>query len=327
MTINSKSFSNTRHAAVVLKSLTQATANKFLAQLDPSLSQKIVVEMRQTRVTANNLREAIAKLKSEGIGSNSVGTSLSIHERIDDANSSPSFGNVSGLSSKPNLDFSKAQTVKFEKVPFEFLYHQSRNVLDRLFKDMKVRNAAIVLSTLSFEFASDRLKAIDGSRKVDIMRAIADLDDLHPAEVIDLKFAVRLQIQQLVKDVKKSPAKPSLQKLPVSSKKEKEATKPQKMDSAQSQKISLMEQGKLIASLLQLPDKKVKELLKSIDTACLAPGLKLCPISVQKKVLKNMAKKPAKMLSKEILSVRVDDKHRIKNAQTNIATAIAELGR
>ena len=328
MTINSKSYSNYRHAAVVLKSLTKATANKFLAQLDPTLSQKIVIEMRQTRVTTNNLREAIARLKSEGIGPSFASNSPSIHDRIDrvdDVNSETSFGNVSGLSGKPNLDFSKAQTVRFEKEPFQFLKHQTPEVLGRLFSDMQVRNAAIVLSTLSFEFASERLKAIDGSRKVEIMRAIADLDDLHPAEVIDLKFAVRLQIQQLLKVDANATPNPSVSTPQSDKHPQGESTKLRERDAAHSRKFSLVEQGKLIASLLQLPDKKVKELLESIDTACLAPGLKMCPISVQKKVLNNMAKKPAKILSNEILNVRVDDKHRITKARTNIATAIAKL--
>ena len=330
MTINSKSYSNYRNAAVVLKSLTKATANKFLAQLDPSLSQKIVMEMRQTRVTANNLSEAIASLKSEGIGSDFVSKGLSIHDRIvrvDEVNQDANFGKVSGLSSKPNLDFSKARTVQFEKEPFQFLKKQATEVLDSLFSGMMVRNAAIVLSTMTFEFASERLKAIEGSRKVEIMRAIADLDDLHPAEVIDLKFAVRLQIQQLLKDDAKATSKPSVLARPSVKHPQPESTKPREIDSAQSQRLSLIEQGKLIAGLLQLPNNKVKELLKTIDTACLAPGLKMCPISVQKKVLKNMAKKPAKILSNEILSVRVDEKHRITKARKSIATAIAKLSR
>ena len=72
MDVKTEHNSNYRHAAVVLKSLTHAMANKFLAQLDPSLSQKIVMEMRETRVTANNLREAIDCLRSEGIGSDFV---------------------------------------------------------------------------------------------------------------------------------------------------------------------------------------------------------------------------------------------------------------
>ena len=330
MTTNSENYSNYRHAAVVLKSLTNATADKFLAQLDPSLSQKIVMEMRQTRVTANNLRDAIASLKSEGIGSDFVSKSLSIHDRIDCADevkSDANFGSVSGLSAKPNLDFSKAQTVRFEKEPFQFLKDQNPEILNRLFSGMQIRNAAIVLSTLSFEFASERLKAINGSRKVEIMRAIADLDDLHPAEVIDLKFAVRLQIQQMLKDDANAIPKPSVLARRSVQLPQKESVKPPAKKAAQSQKLSLVEQGKLIASLLQLPDQKVKQLLKSIDTSCLAPGLKMCPISVQKKVLKNMAKRPAKILSNEILNVRIDEKHRISKARTNIANAIAKISK
>lgn len=331
----SSGHSNYRYAAVVLKSLTKSTANRFLAQLDPALSQKIVMEMRQTRVTASNLREAIAKLKIEGIGSPPREDSRvkGTFHRIDNVGSDANYGMQSGLHAQPNLDFSKAQTVQFEKEPFRFLTNQSPEILDRLFDDLQIRSAAVILSTQSFAFASERLKAINGARKVEIMRSIADLEDLHPAEVIDLKFAVQLQVQRMIKSNLTSTAQSTVlsNQMPLNqvvsersfnASKEVNTVEPH---AQKSRRLSLVEQGKLIASLLELPDAQVKKLLKSIDTSCLAPALKMCPITVQKKVLKNMARKPAKFLTNEILSVRVDEKHRIGEARLSIATAIEKL--
>ena len=209
---------NYRHAAVVLKSLTKRTADRFLNKLEPSVSQLIVMEMRRTRVTASNLREAIEKLKAEGIGTsidagpsrqslrggkltNRVNQVDRVDQvnRIDNAHQLKSFGDQAGLNIRPNLDFSKAGTMAFEKDPFDFLMDHKEPLLNRLFKDLKVRSAAVILSSMSFEFASKRLKSMADDQKVKVMRAIADLEDLHTAEVIDLKFAVRLQIQQMIK--------------------------------------------------------------------------------------------------------------------------------
>lgn len=314
---------NYRHAAVVLKSLPQKTANQFLADLDPLQSQKIVMEMRRTRVTAANLREAIAQLKANGLGAETdpgdVSNAGKIF-RIDSPNYNANFGKNVGLVPQPNLDFSSSGTVNFEKDPFVFLTSYEDILLERLFSELKVRSAAIILSTMSFDFALKRLNAMEGLAKVNVMRGIADLEHLHPAEISDLKFAVRLQIQQLLK------ATPQLNKKPIVQPNKGPSTeKSIRVEAGKPRHLSLKENAKLIASLMGMPDAKVKQLLKTIDTSDLAPALKTCPIDVQKKILKNMAKKPAAILSNEILNVRIDEKHRISKARRSITTAIQRL--
>lgn len=329
------STSNYRHAAVVLKSLTTATANRFLAKLEPSLSQKIVMEMRRTKVTALGLREAIEKLKSEGLETFAPSVPVPNSNqrvvkdkvlRFDDGNDrggEESFGRQSGLQSRPNLDFSSAQTVRFEKDPFGFLIRYDSALLDKLFDQLTVRSAAVILSTLQFEDASQRLLAMEDKRKISVMHSIADLEDLHPAEVIDLKFAVRLQIQQMVK---RDPLLKPAEVVPVESTAGQNRS-PQETSSAKTAdpRLAKAEQGRLIASLLEMPDHEVKKLLKKIDTTHLAPALKTSPIALQKKVLNNMAKKPAAILSQQILEVRIDQQHRISDSRQNIAAAIKKM--
>lgn len=311
--------SNYRHAAVVLKSLPKQTADKFLADLDPLQSQKIVMEMSRTRVTAGHLREAIAKLKAEGLSDPSEIEKYGIEGkifRIDNPDYSANFGQNVGLVARPNLDFSSSGTLRFEKEPFAFLTTYENALLNRLFSDLKVRSAAIILSTMSFDFALSRLNAMEGGPKVKVMRGIADLEDLHPAEISDLKFALRLQIQHLLKREPQLNQKPAFQPKPSNS---------VRKDAGESRRLSLRQNAKLIAGLMSLPDAEVKKLLKTIDTSDLAPALKTCPIAVQKKVLKNMARKPAAILTNEILNVRIDEKHRISKARRSIATAIQRL--
>lgn len=315
--------SNYRHAAVVLKSLPKKTANQFLADLDPLQSQKIVMEMRNTRVTAANLREAIAQLKANGLGDSSAvynNSSAGKIFRIDSPDYHANFGKNVGLVPQPNLDFSSSGTVRFEKEPFAFLKIYENSLLDRLFSDLKVRSAAVILSTMSFDFALARLNAMEGLRKVKVMRGIADLEDLHPAEISDLKFALRLQIQHLLKN------DPQLNQKSVVQRDEKAlSAQVTRVEAGTPRQLTIRENGKLIAGLLRMPDAQVKKLLKTIDTSDLAPALKTCPIAVQKKVLKNMAKKPAAILTNEILNVRIDEKHRIFKARRSIATAIERL--
>ena len=320
---------NYRHAAVVLKSLPNTTANRFLADLDPLQSQKIVMEMKETRVTAANLSEAIAQLKANGLDDSSYkGEAVSkvntaSHPqifRIDSPDYRANFGENVGLHLQPNLDFSSSGRVSFEKDPFAFLTSYQDALLGRVFSDLKARSASIILSTMSFDFALKRLNAMQGLRKVKVMRGIAELGDLHPAEISDLKFAVRLQIQHLLKK------DPSLNQKPIIA--PQNGPKPTQLiriESGQSRQSTLKHNAKLIAGLLDMPDAKVKELLKTIDTADLAPALKTCPLPVQKKILKNMAKKPAAILYNEIVNVRIDQRHRISKARRSIATAIQRL--
>lgn len=363
--------SNYRHAAVVLKALTRATANRFLAKLDPALSQAIVMEMRRTRVTATNLREAIDKLQSEGIvaggwtgnlahttghatghaaddahgnagdGSFPSGGHQDRHRalgdhvlRVDDGETDQSFGQRTGLRSRPNLDFSRTQTMRFEKDPFGFLAQYNDAVLDRLFDELKVRSAAVILSTLTFEFAAARLQLMDDSKKVSVIHAIADLEDLHPAEVIDLKFAVRVQIQQMVKwnpHLKASAIDAATDSNGSSSQDQSTTSVPSfaadtggDADTS-GESMAIVEQGQLIASLLEMPDHKVKQLLQTIDTTYLAPALKSCPVALQNKVLKNMSKKPAAVLSQQMKNVRIDQAHRISSSRHSIAAAIKKM--
>ena len=320
---------NYRHAAVVLKSLPSKTANQFLADIDPLQSQKIVMEMKETRVTAANLSEAIAQLKANGLDDSSnkgntsnKGNAVSAEKifRIDSPDYRANFGKNVGLNPRPNLDFSSSGRVSFEKDPFVFLTSYEDALLGHLFADLKVRSAAIILSTMSFDFALKQLNAMQGLRKVKVMRGIAELEDLHPAEVSDLKFAVRLQIQQLLKK------DPLLNQKPVVAPHNgPRPTQSIRIESGQSRQLTLKHNAKLIAGLLDMPDAKVKELLKTIDIADLAPALKTCPLPVQKKILKNMAKKPAAILYNEIVNVRIDEKHRISKARRSIATAIQRL--
>jgi flagellar motor switch protein FliG len=328
--------SNYQHAAVVLKSLTKATADRFLATLAPELCQQIVMEMRQTHVTASNLREAIERLKLEGlhpavqddpVAEQRHGTLKRVGERIlriDDgaeAGLKNSFGQRVGLVPRPNLDFSKAQTVQFQKDPFAFLTRYGQPLLDRLFGELQIRNSAVILSTLPFEFVAEQFQSMKDKQKILIMHAIADLEDLHPAEIIDLKFAVRTRIQQMIKSdprLKPFPKTTGVQN-PLASL----SSKPSARMSVNA-KVNDPHEG-LIASLLEMPDQEIKTLLKTIDTTHLAPALKTCPISLQKKVLSNMAKKPAAILTQQILNVRVDEAHRISSSRKNVANAIKRM--
>ncbi len=328
-----------RHVAVVLKSLTTTAANHFLAQIDPEIRQKIVREMQQTRLTAESLHAAIAKLKLDSIGTRSFASQtiadtktntekvndtvdVGSYYRIDDVATDVNNGSPSGLKVRPNLDFSKSQSRTCDQAPFHSLAFQHPELLRRMFDDLPLRSAAVILSTSSFEFALQRLKAIHGPRKVEIMHAIANLDNLSPAEVIDVKFSVRLQIQRMLKN------EPALTDVTVATETltlDNQNTAPPKKGSQPSGRSNLLEQGKLIARLLELPDAQLKQLLKTIDTACLAPALRMCPIEIQRKVLKNMAPKPAEFLAKEIVSSRVDETHRINKARSSIARAIERL--
>ena len=157
------------------------------------------------------------------------------------------------------------------------------------------------------EFSSNILKNLAPSKRVEIIRQLASLTVPNKKEIEKLRFSLRLRIQKLLKEpVVGDQAKPAAAK-------ENEAS------------VNEPRPYETLHELSGLSNKEIKKLLKRIDTSHLAPALKTLPIQLQRKVLRNMASKPAAIVSREIVDVRIDEKHRIERSSRSIARAIKEL--
>lgn len=281
-------ITNAQHAAVIFKCLPRATADQFLAKLDPESCALVVGLMDRTEVTTEKLVAAIALLERSGLGA------AEPHARI-------------------NLDRAVAegrhhQYPRRQKSPFEFLKQYDTSFLLQLIGQEQSRHAATILSTLPKEVVSAILKEVDALKRVEIIRHIAALSTLggpDNVEIMELKFALQLRIQKMLKETDGAPT--SDQEAPVA------------------RSVSKTLPTDQLNKLANMPDNQIKQLLRRIDTSHLAPALKTCPINVQKKVLRNMANKPAAILSKEIIEVRIDEKHRIERSSRSIAHAIKQL--
>ena len=194
-----------------------------------------------------------------------------------------------------------------QEFPFAFLMEVDTPVLVGLFDQEQPHNAATILSGVPKAFASTILRQLDPSKRVQTIRHIASLAEPDEKEIADLRFSLRLRIQKMLN----SP-NISRQASPVASK-EVEAPVKEPVPYATLHELS------------KLSNKQIKKLLKRIDTSHLAPALKTLPIHLQRKVLRNMASKPAAIVSKEIVDVRVDEKHRIERSSRSVARAIKEL--
>ena len=276
--------SNEKHAAVILKCLPRATADRFLAALDTESCSNIVQLMKDVEVTTEKLQAAIVRLESEGLGR----TTSADFERTDGAHG-------------------KRDTRHQEKSPFAFLRDIDTPVLGRLFRQEQPRNAAAILSTLPKEFASTILNGLEPSNRVEIIRHIVSLEALSKKEIVELRFSLRLRIQKLLN----SPSVSDQTSLTEDSDKDGVSNETRTYES--------------LHQLSQLSNKQIKQLLKRIDTSHLAPALKTLPIQLQRKVLRNMGSKPAAIVSKEIIDVRIDEKHRIERSARSVARAIKEL--
>ena len=194
-----------------------------------------------------------------------------------------------------------------QEFPFAFLMEVDTPVLVRLFDQEEPRNAATILSALPKEFASSVLRELDPSKRVQTIRHIASLTEPDEKEIAELRFSLRLRIQKMLNspDISRQ-ASPVANKEPVAS-------------------VEEPVPYATLHELSKLSNKQIKKLLKRIDTSHLAPALKTLPIHLQRKVLRNMASKPAAIVSKEIVDVRVDEKHRIERSSRSVARAIKEL--
>ncbi len=279
-------ISNEKHAAIILKCLPRAKADRFLEALDPESCSSIVRLMQDIEVTTDKLQAAIARLESEGLGG---------ARQLDESIQNRPIGN--------------SVTQDKEESPFAFLTNIDRSVLRRLFNREHSRTAATILSTLPKEFASTILMDLEPPKRVEVIRQLTSLTSPNEKELVDLRFSLRLRIQKLLNDPASS--------VPVSSAADKD--RDDSLDSARPYET--------LHKLSDLSNKQIKQLLKRVDTSHLAPALKTLPIQLQRKVLRNMASKPAAIVSKEIINVRIDDKHRIERSSRSVARAIQELNK
>ena len=292
--------SNEKHAAVVLKCLPRATADRFLESLDSEACSNIVQLMQHVDVTAEKLKAAIALLEKEGLGE-SISSGQSGSER----------------------EHRSSEAGKKIESPFEFLIKIENPVLMRLFNQEQSRNAATILSMLPKEFASTILRDLAPSKRVEIIRNIVSLVEPDEREIIELRFSLRLRIQKLLNNPETSHSKTS----------DPSVSNPEISDPEISDQTSAIEEASgnetrtydTLHELSKLSNQQVKKLLKRVDTSHLAPALKTLPIQLQRKVLRNMASKPAAIVSREIVDVRMDEKHRIERSSRSVARAIKEL--
>jgi len=276
--------SNEKHAAVILKCLPRATADRFLAALDAESCAQIVHLMNHVEVTTEKLQAAVALLEAEGLA-----------------------GSINPLQASSEGSDGMPDAGRQADSPFAFLNSVDAPVLLRLFNQEQSRDAATILSMLPKEFSSNILKNLAPSKRVEIIRQLASLTVPNKKEIEKLRFSLRLRIQKLLKEpVVGDQAKPAAAK-------ENEAS------------VNEPRPYETLHELSGLSNKEIKKLLKRIDTSHLAPALKTLPIQLQRKVLRNMASKPAAIVSREIVDVRIDEKHRIERSSRSVARAIKEL--
>ena len=180
---------------------------------------------------------------------------------------------------------------------FAFLKNYDSEMLLEIFNNEHPRDAATILATLPRSASSAILSSLEPEKRMEIIRRLASRTEPTRKELTELNFALRIRIQKLIKS----------------------------QTAALETEASATEPQNPIERLATMSDQQIKALLKRVDTTHLAPALKACPTAIQKKVLRNMAAKPAAMLAREILEVRIDDKHRILRSSSNIARAITKV--
>ena len=287
-------ISNEKHAAVILKCLPRATADRFLAALDADSCSNVIHLMEHVEVTTEKLKAAIALLESERTGRSTT---------PDQAGSQLGHGG-------PNAS-------NQQETPFAFLTEVDTPVLLSLFNQEQPRNSATVLSTLPKKFASTILRGLDPTKRVQTIRHLASLKEPDEKEIAELRFSLRLRIQKLLKSPNVSDANSTVV--------DKDAEVTKVASKVAEASVNEPVPYATLHELSKLSNKQIKKLLKRIDTSHLAPALKTLPIHLQRKVLRNMASKPAAIVSKEIVDVRVDEKHRIERSSRSVARAIKEL--
>ncbi|MFT5300622.1 MAG: flagellar motor switch protein FliG [Mariniblastus sp.] len=285
--------SSLMQAAVILNSLPKQQAAKVLSRLElGDIKTALDAVKRLDNVSALQLSQALDRLTAET-------------QRWRDESERP---NSQEFEAQQTLEQALAiprtpleQAVSAES-PFKFLIDVIPVIRGHLLQDEHPKNIAIVLSMLPPDVASETMKGLDPALRLSVLKRICEIDELHPEEVAQLSFALKLRLKQVLNSRQTKTLGVDL------------AAKLLSCSDDQTQESLITHMGQTdpeLAAKLQrsvfkierletMSSNELRTILKSVDTSSWAPALKNASSKLKSRIFDCMAAHPAELLAHEI---------------------------
>lgn len=280
-------------AALVLNRLPRKQSAMVLSRLAPDDIKSVIDALTNLdKASAEELHSALERFEVEA-------QSLMSNEQLAVDQSSTEPAPIEELAS---LQRRTPDAAIDDDNPFSFLIDTHPSVRNHLLRDEHPKNVAMVLSLLPPDMASECVAAMEPTLRTSVFRRLCEVDVLDEEEVAGLSFALKLRLKKLLKSwySKSVGMNVAADLLSCSDSATQEVLLEHMSQSDPDLAVRLNRSVFKIERLETLEDREIKIILKHVDTACWAPALKNAPLSLQKKILDNMAARPAELLTFEI---------------------------
>jgi len=286
-------MSDIRKAAILLMSLPEEQAAQLMSKLTPKQVEQVSIEIAKLgRLGADEQEQVIHEFADSnpaalGIDGGGIDLAKSLVERA--------LGNKAGQT----LDVVRQS---IEALPFGFLKKVDPQNLMTFILDEHPQTIALVLSHLPPAYGAEIIKGLPAERQLAVIRRIAHMGQTNPEVIQEVERGLETRMSSLMnQSFEKAGGVNSVAEiLNVSDR----AVERVLLESLSQEDPELVEEIRRLMfvfdDLCKLSDRDIQTVLKNVETAQWAMGLKGASAELKEKILGNMSQRASALLVEEM---------------------------
>jgi flagellar motor switch protein FliG len=196
-------------------------------------------------------------------------------------------------------------TTDVSKEPFSFLMYMDSDSRQQLLEVEHPLNVAMLLTTLTPEFASSITRELDPAFRISVIRRLCDLDIVDEAKLMELRFDMRMRAKRMlaIANCTGQGLRVAADLLSLTDQRTRDGVIALLSDRDQELGAELEKRVFTMVDLLTFSDQQIAKLLRKVDTSAWAGALRSTKPSVGKRILESMARRAADIVTAEMAAV------------------------
>ena len=311
-----------RKAAVLLMSLPQEEAAKVMSKLEAKQVEAVSIEIAKIgRVTSDEQENAIydfadANPNSLGLDAGGLDLAKSLVEKALGKNASSTFDNI-------------RQSI--EALPFGFLKNVDSQNLLTFIMDEHPQTIALILSHLHPSYGAEVLAGLPSETQLAVIHRIAHMGQTSPDVIEEVEKGLESRMESVMSDSYESAGGvPSVAEILNVTER---ATERALLENLAQEDPDLVEEIRrlmfVFEDITKLTDKDIQSVLKNVETSQWAMSLKGASDELKEKILGNMSKRAADMLTEEmdyLGAVKLSEVESVQQQLVDIIRKLEDIG-
>ncbi|QEG23210.1 FliG C-terminal domain-containing protein [Mariniblastus fucicola] len=294
-----------RDAAIVLNSLPDEMVSDVLSRLDDQSQHQLMDSMDSleslNKISGQELHQISRRFREQTFGSAG-------HHR-------PASANLIESDVEPSVQPAARETFQYDETwlwpqdslgpntePFAFLKYMDSRARRQLLETEHPLNVAMVMSSLSPEFASSITRDLDPAFRMSVIRRLCELDIIDDAKLMGLRYELRMRAKRMlaIEHCTKQGFAVAADLLSLSDRKTRDGVLAWLRDRDNELAEELTQRILTMNDIANFSDSQIAKLLKRVDTSAWAGALRSTLPSVAKRVLECMAPRAAYIVNAEM---------------------------